>query len=81
MKTTDQICIVGHSNYFTYLTGTEWPRFPDTEQGQEDNSTDRYDFSQPPTKSKWLENCEFYSLDEHIGDQSAQTSDEEMQLD
>lgn len=49
-KSAGQICIVGHSQFFSHLTATEWPMKPLEEMPEEF----RYDHSQHPTKFKWL---------------------------
>jgi hypothetical protein len=53
----DQVAIVGHSMYFSYLTATEWP----TVLG-----CDEFDFTKAPTKFRFLANCEFYPFDSHM---------------
>ncbi len=53
-----QVAVVGHSMYFTYMTATEW-------HTKADGSAD---YSQAPSKSRFLSNCEFYPYDSHLAD-------------
>ena len=53
----EQVAIVGHSMYFSYMTATEWPL-------KDDESS--FDYTKPPTKYRFLNNCEFYPFDSHL---------------
>lgn len=57
----EQVAIVGHSMYFSYMTATEWPLL-------EDESA--FDYTKAPTKYRFLNNCEFYPFDSHLNLQS-----------
>eukprot|EP00347_Sterkiella_histriomuscorum_P008388 403345286 len=61
-KSAGQICIVGHSQFFSHLTATEWPK----KQLEEMPEDFRFDHSQHPIKFKWLQNCEFYPIDKYL---------------
>lgn len=65
----EQICVVGHSQFFSHLTATEWPVLPTPftdGEGKLARDSQLYDYSQAPTKFKWLQNCEFYSFDKYM---------------
>ncbi|CDW74856.1 UNKNOWN [Stylonychia lemnae] len=50
-KHSGQVCIVGHSQFFSHLTATQWPKKP-----IEDSEEVEFDQSKHPTKFKWLQN-------------------------
>jgi hypothetical protein len=57
--------------YFTYMTGTEWPLKEDSAASDDDFL---FDYSKPPTKYRFLSNCEFYPYDQHLFPASSATN-------
>ena len=60
----EQVAIVGHSMYFSYMTATEWPLL-------EEGDSASFDYTKAPTKYRFLSNCEFYPFDSHLNIQGS----------
>lgn len=66
-----QVAVVGHSQYFSYLTATRWPLLESIEEDSEGPCGPiGYDYTQAPLEYRFLSNCEFYPLDRHLVEDS-----------